>query len=209
VGPLLIAGVVVATLAVAPASAAEGQGTHFIAEAGLGYAVGSAFPESPAGMTTRIAIGAGGKLVGHPTRFYAIASLGLSTLRSTIDGPLSRARTDRDWLTWSVGLRTLTPVAGRLRLLAEVGAGQALTWGSVSLFGGREIYRAEDTSFLIEVALGVQYRAGRSFSVGARVDLQIPSSLETFDVLAELGGVPSHRAGTVNPGLTLTATLHL
>ncbi|MCA9514453.1 MAG: hypothetical protein KC635_05885 [Myxococcales bacterium] len=204
---LLIGALMLALLPLSSGARAQ-DATWFITEIQAGYAIGSAFPETPTGLETRLTGGFGGKFVNFPTRFYGVVNLtymGLGGSGAAIDD----TEIDRSWISWSFGLRTLTPIAPRLRLLLELDLGRASVSSTANVRRGREIYRNEDDSFLIELGAGLQYRFNLYFSLGARVDASIPTSFEAYDPISEIAGVPSERAGTVSPSFLISATLHL
>jgi hypothetical protein len=198
-----------AITAVGAASAESRPGTFLIAEGGAGFSVGDAFAESPSGYATRLTFGGGGKFVNFPTRFYGVVNLTLAGYSGTVGSGALQAETDRSWFAWSAGLRTLTPIARNLRVLFELSMGRASVSSEAVLGGGRERFKTEDASFLVEVGAGIQYRFAYRFSIGIRADLAIPTSLDEFDVLAELAGAKSGSAGSMNPSALATLTLHL
>ena len=190
-----------------PAHAAPS--TIFIAEAQVGYTLGSLFPESPDGLAGRLTLGAGGKFRGLPTRFYGIVSLGTASLTGTSGDALDRATTSRSWTSWSIGVRLLSPIAENLRVLGEVALGRAIVESQAVIRTGSDRYDVDDDALLVELAIGLQYRIALNFSIGARAELAIPTNLDEFDLVSEMAGGSSQDGGLMNPSLYLTLTLHL
>lgn len=204
---LLLGALLVGLLAASGPAQAQ-DATWFITEIQAGYAVGSAFPETPTGLEARLTGGFGGKFVNFPVRFYGVVNLAYQRLSGR--GPaISDTEIDRSWISWSFGLRTLTPIAPRLRLLLEADLGRASVSSTANVRAGRERYTAQDDSFLIVIGAGLQYRFNLYFSLGARVDASFATSFDAYDPISEIAGVPSERAGSVSPSVLISATLHL
>ncbi len=185
------------------------QQTFFLGEAELGYTAGCAFAEQPGGVGGRITLGAGGKLKGFPTRFYGTVSFTYTDFDGDVSGRQHQAETSRSWMSWTAGLKTLTPIAGRLRLLLGLGLGGAIVDSLAEMNGGVETLRSEDSTFLIEVGVGLQYRVNLHLSLGARADLAFPVTLDEFDVLTETNGLPSTEGTPINPSALATVTVHI
>ncbi len=184
-------------------------GTFLILEGGLSYGMGEAFPEAPSGYATELTIGAGGKPKGWPLRFYGILNLGWGSYEADVAGAVERATIRRETFSWAAGLRIVAPIKYRLRFFAESTLGGYTVGSDATLGGGVERIASDDASFLVNLGMGLQWRFNLWFSLGARVDLQIPTGLDAFDPLAEAAGVRSSDAGFSNVGLGLTATFHL
>lgn len=201
--------IALATICGVASAKAPKRGTIFLGEAEFGYAAGCAFAEQPDGVGGRVTVGAGGKLKGFPTRFYGTISFTYAEYSGDVKSSLHRAETSRSWMAWTAGLKTLTPIAGRLRLLLGLGLGGAMVDSLAEMNGGVERLRSDDSTFLIEVGVGLQYRLNLHVSLGARADLAFPVTLEEFDVLAETNGVPSSEAVPINPSALATLTVHI
>lgn len=202
-----------ATVASAPVGAQEPEralqpGTFLMAELHFGYGLGGAFAESSGGLASGITLGAGGKPRGWPLRFFGIARLGWTSLEGDVDNGLERSVIERDVFDWSFGLRVIAPITNRFRFLADTTIGGTQVESTATLGGGAERIASNDGSFLFAIGLGLQYRLHYNFSIGARMDIAIPTGLETFDALAETAGASSADAGMANLDWTLTATLH-
>jgi hypothetical protein len=204
---LLIAGSTPAAWAGEPTRRAR-PGTFFFAEAGLGFGLGEAFAEGPSGLATGFTLGAGGKPKGWPLRFFGIARFAWSELDADIDSGLERSQIERSVIDWSFGLRVIAPISGRLRFLVDTTLGGLHVESDAILGGGAERITSDDASFLVAFGLALQYRLLYNFSLGARMDIAIPTGLESFDALAEAAGASSANAGVANLGWTITATLH-
>ncbi len=206
---------VVALLVVARAGLLAGEraraapATIFIGEAWGGYSFAGAFPEDPSGPTGGVTVGLGGRPRGLPIRFYGIASLGFSHLDATRREPFDHATVTRDVVAWSFGLRTLAPLAAKLRVFADFAIGGFHVASAAVLDDGAERLESHDGSFLVSIGAGLQYRPLTHLSLGARAEFAIPTGLETFDPLAEVSGFDSDAAGAANVNVLLTATLHL
>ncbi len=183
-------------------------GTFLMAEVHLGYGLGGAFAESPDGIASGITFGAGGKPRGWPLRFFGIARFGWASLEGEVDSGLERSVIERDIFDWSFGLRVIAPITNRFRFLADTTIGGTRVDSSAVLGGGAERIDSSDGSFLVEIGLGLQYRLHYNFSIGARMDIAIPTGLEVFDALAETAGASSDDAGMANLDWALSATLH-
>ena len=209
-GPWLALAVIATSASVAHAEASRDPrpGTFFLAEAGLGYGLGEAFAEAPDGIGVAVVLGAGGKPKGWPLRFYGIARLAFADLSARIDDGLERSEVSRAVFDWSFGLRIIAPISGRLRFLVDTTFGGTQVESEATLGGGAERIASDDGSFLIAFGLGLQYRLHYNFSIGARMDIAIPTGLESFDALAEAAGARSSDAGVANLDWALTATLH-
>jgi len=179
-----------------------------LAEVDVGYGLGAAFAEDPDGFATGVTLGVGGKPKGWPLRFFGIARLSFATLSGSVDSGLEHSEVERDVCNWSFGLRVIAPIANRFRFLVDTTLGGTQVESGATLGGGAERIESDDGSFLVEFGLGVQYRLHYNFSVGARMDIAIPTGLETFDALAQAAGASSDDAGMANLGWTLSATLH-
>ncbi|PKN55592.1 MAG: hypothetical protein CVU56_20330 [Deltaproteobacteria bacterium HGW-Deltaproteobacteria-14] len=184
-------------------------GTIMIVEGQAGYTMGSVFSEGPDGFGARVTLGVGGKFKGWPTRFYGIANITTASLGGTIGSGIDRAETSRSWFSYSFGIRMLSPVARNLRFLADISLGRALVDSSATVLAGSERYQTQDDALLVEIGVGLQYRLALNVSIGARVDVAIPTNLDSFDLLGELAGSPSTDGGLMNPSFLLTVTLHL
>lgn len=183
--------------------------TWFIVEGGLGYGMGEAFAEAPTGITTGVTLGFGGKPKGWPLRFYGIVNLGWGSYDGQVESDVDRSTIERSTFSYSAGLRILAPIYRRLRFLSEVTIGGFAVASEASLANGAERVVADDGSFLVGFAAGLQWRFNLWFSLGARIELQIPTGLDAFDPIAESAGAPSSDAGVSNVGFGLTATFHL
>ncbi|MFO0746830.1 MAG: hypothetical protein U1F43_14330 [Myxococcota bacterium] len=201
----------VLTLAFATAAGAAhaAPGTFMIVEGDLGYAMGEAFPEAPTGLATGITLGAGGKPKGWPLRFYGVLNLDWESLTSDVTSPGERSSLTRDTFAWSLGLRVIAPIRNRLRFFSEVTLGGYSVASTSTLGGGAEQLSSDDGSFLVRFAAGLQWRFNMWFSLGARIDLKVPTGLQSFDAIAEAAGASSSNAGISNVGFGLTATFHL
>lgn len=184
-------------------------GTWFVVEGGLGYGMGEAFAEAPDGLATNFTLGFGGKPKGWPLRFYGIVNLGWGSYDGEVTGSLERSTIERSTFSYSAGLRILAPLYRRLRFLSEVTIGGYAVTSEGALGNGAERIAADDGSFMVGFAAGLQWRFNLWFSLGARLDLQIPTGLDSFDPIAESAGLPTSDAGISNVGFGLTATLHL
>ncbi|MCC6624698.1 MAG: hypothetical protein IT385_25840 [Deltaproteobacteria bacterium] len=184
-------------------------GTFLIAEGEVGFGLGDAFPEGPTGIVGGVTLGAGGKPRGSPLRFYGVLNLGWASYSGEVDSPIETATIERDTFAWSAGLRVISPIVRRLRFFAEATLGGYAVTTEGRLGGGAELVRADDGSFLVGFAAGLQWRFNLAFSLGARFDLAVPTSLESFDPIAEAAGAASSAAGFANLGFGLTATFHL
>jgi len=202
---LLVAGACAGTTRDAHAA----PGTIFIVEGQGGYTIGSVFSEGPDGFGGRLTLGVGGKFKGWPTRFYGIVNITSASLSGTVGSGIDRATTSRSWFAWSVGLRMLTPVALHLRFLADVSLGRAMVGSDATLLAGGERYHTDDDALLVEMGMGLQYRFTLNFALGVRVDVAIPTNLDSYDLLGELAGSASSDGGLMNPSFLLTATIHL
>ena len=183
-------------------------GTFFLLEAGLGYGVGEAFAESPDGLTTGVTLGFGGKPKGWPLRFFGIMRLSWADLSGRVETALERSEIERDVFDWAFGLRIIAPISGRFRFIVDTTFGGTQVASRATLGGGAERIASDDGSFLVAFGFGLQYRLHYNFSLGARMDVALPTGLETFDALAEAAGASSDDAGLANLGWGLTATLH-
>lgn len=183
-------------------------GAFMMAEVDFGYGLGAAFAEDPDGFATGVTLGIGGKPKGWPLRFFGIARLCFASLSGAIDSGLEHSEIERDVFNWSFGLRVIAPIANRFRFLVDTTLGGTQVQSTATLGGGAEQIESDDGSFLVEFGLGLQYRLHYNFSIGARMDVAIPTGLETFDALAETAGASSADAGMANLGWTLSATLH-
>jgi len=183
-------------------------GTFFLVEADVGFGLGEAFAESPSGLVTGLTLGFGGKPKGWPLRFFGIMRLSWSDLRARIDDGLERSAIERAIFEWSLGLRVIAPLKDRLRFLADTALGLADIRSRASLGGGAERIGSDDSSFVVTFGLGLQYRLHYNFSLGARMELVIPTGLAPFDALAETAGASSSDAGMANLSWVLAATLH-
>lgn len=183
-------------------------GTFFLVEAGLGYGLGAAFAEGPDGLTTQVTLGAGGKPKGWPLRFFGIMRFGWAWLSGDVVSALERSTIERDVFEWSVGLRIIAPISGRLRFVADTTLGATQVESRATLGAGAERIVSDDGSFLVHLGLGLQYRLHYNFSLGARMDVALPTGFESFDALAEAAGARSQDAGAANLGWGLSATLH-
>jgi len=190
-------------------SALARPGTFLIAEGGVGFGLGEAFPEAPSGVAGGVTLGVGGKPKGSPLRFYGVLNFGWGSYSGDVTSRVEHATITRDTFTWSAGLRVISPIYRRLRLFGEATLGGLAVTSEGRLGGGSELVRGDDGSFLVGFATGLQWRFNLAFSLGARVDLTIPTSLEGFDPIAEMAGAPSANAGLGNLGFGLTATFHL
>lgn len=185
------------------------RGTFLIAETQVGYSNGSAFAESPDGLGTTLTLGAGGKFKGWPVRFYGIANVSFAGLHGTVRTPIHHTDTSRSWFGYSFGLRTLAPIMRNLRLLMDVSLGEARIESRASMHGGVDTIATSDSSLILELGGGLQYRFAYHFSAGVRASLVAPVSLEQFDLLAELAGARSEQASFANTNVQFTLTLHL
>lgn len=183
-------------------------GTFLLAEVGAGYGLGEAFAEGPSGLATGVTVGAGGKPKGWPLRFFGIMRLGWASLDADVSTALERSSISRDVFEYAFGLRIIAPIEGRLRLVSDVTIGGAEVTSEATIGQGAERIASDDASFVVGFALGLQYRLHYNFSLGARMDLAIPTSFDSFDALAEAAGVSSDEAGFANMDWALTATLH-
>lgn len=183
-------------------------GTFMLAEADLGYGLGEAFAEGPDGLAGHLTFGAGGKPRGWPLRFFGIARLGWAGLAGDVDSGFERSRIKRDVFSYAFGLRVIAPIVGRLRFIADTTLGGMHVESQATLGGGAERIESDDGSFLVAFGLGLQYRMHYHFSIGVRMDIAMPTGLETFDALAEVAGADSREAGVANLDWTLGATLH-
>jgi len=206
---ILLAALVAAPAGQASAKQAAKRGSIFIVEGHAGYTLGSVFAEDPAGFGARLTLGVGGKFKGWPTRFYGIVNFSTAALTGTYGAGIDRAETERSWFGWSVGLRMLSPIARNLRFLTDLSIGQAKVDSEATILAGSERYRTEDDGLPVEIGVGLQYRLTFNFSLGARIDVAIPTNLDSFDLLGELAGAPSGAGGLMNPSFLITATLHL
>jgi len=188
--------------------AAKRPGTFLLAEVDVGYGLGGAFAESPGGLATGVTLGMGGKPKGWPLRFFGIARLAWASLEGEVDSGLERSVIARDVFDWSFGLRVIAPITGRLRFIADTTVGGTQVESSATLGGGAERIASSDGSFLVALGFGLQYRLHYNFSIGVRMEIAIPTGLETFDALAEVAGANSADAGLANLDWTLSATLH-
>ncbi|TNF31545.1 MAG: hypothetical protein EP329_12175 [Deltaproteobacteria bacterium] len=204
-----VALMLVALLAWPSGDAAAKRGTIFIVEGQAGYTLGSVFSEAPDGLGARLTLGVGGKFRGWPTRFYGIFNVTSASLSGTHGSGIDRAETTRSWFAWSAGLRMLSPIARNVRFLTDLSIGRAMVDSEATVLVGNERYRLEDDGLLVEIGIGLQYRVSLGLSLGARVDVAIPTNLDSFDLLGELAGAPSSDGGLMNPSFLLTATLHL
>jgi len=195
-------------LAAAPPALA-GRGTFLITEGELGFGVGDAFPEGPTGMAGGVTLGAGGKPKGWPLRFYGIMRLDWGGLAGTASGADEQAEIERDTFAWTAGLRIVAPMYRRLRLIVDTTLGGYSVETRGVFGGGAEELVSQDSSFLVGFGAGLQWRFTLGFSLGARLDVSIPTGLEAFDPIVETVGVPTRGAGIANLGFGLTATLHL
>lgn len=197
----------------ASARADEGRrdprpGTFFLLEAGLGYELGTAFAEAPGGLHTGVTLGVGGKPKGWPLRLFGIMRLGWAGLSGDVVTALERSTIERDVFDWSFGLRVIAPITGRLRFIADTTLGGTQVESRATLGGGAERIASDDGSFLVAFGFGLQYRLHYNFSVGARMDVALPTGLASFDQLAEAAGARSEDAGLANLGWSVSATLH-
>ncbi len=184
-------------------------GTHVIVEGQLGWGGGSAFADAPAGLVSKLTLGVGGKFKGWPVRFYAIGNVTLADYAGELQTSSGNAETNREWFAWSLGVRMLAPIAPRLRLLVDASVGAGSVSSSAILNGGREQVSASDTTSVLEMGVGLQYRLHYRFSIGLRGDFTFPLSLDAFDVVSEFAGARSSDGSAMNPSVLLTATLHL
>ncbi len=211
---LLCTTALVALLALPSSAAAQAPrprppSTFFIVEGQIGAGIGSVFAEDPDGLATRITIGGGGKLVGLPTRFYGVLNISMNSYSGVIRDEVNHASTSRSLFGWSAGLRTLTPIAPQLRLLAELSLGQVSVDSAAELYGSLERYQTVDQSFLVELGFGLQWRLNLNFSLGAKVDLSFPTNLEDYDLLGAIAGAKATDVGSFNRAILVSLTLHL
>lgn len=183
-------------------------GTFMLAEVDFGYGLGEAFAEGPDGFATNLTLGAGGKPKGWPLRFFGIARIGWWSLSSDVDNGLEASLIEREVFNWSFGLRVIAPIVSRLRLIVDTTLGGTQVESFATLGSGAERIGVSDGSFLVAFGVGLQYRLHYNFSIGARMDIAMPTGLETFDVIAEMAGIDSRDAGAANLDWTLSATLH-
>lgn len=206
---LLIAASCLAPTSAAAASGAPDPGTFLISELQVGYGFGAVFAEAPSGLAVKATIGAGGKPRGWPTRIYGVINVGVGFYGGAIAAQSGSIETERPWVSWSVGVRLLTPLDVNLRLLADISLGQACVTSRATVLDGAERYTVEDDALLVEIGLGLQYRVIRALSVGGRIEAAIPTNLDPYDLISELSGAASRDGGVVNPSFFLTATWHL
>jgi hypothetical protein len=167
---VVVLGVVVLTVplaahaqtSAAPDATAARRGTHFLVQATTGFSC-----DESMGLGYSLLLGAGGKLRGFPPRFYLI----FETARATHDrestgsgGTLTSSFTGTDV---AGGLRVLMPVAGPLRLYADVLVGG--TYGEFAVARGDGTPReAQRWTPLVDLAAGMDFRVHRNFSAGLR-----------------------------------------
>ena len=183
-------------------------GTFLLAEVDAGFGLGDAFAEGPTGLATGLTFGAGGKPKGWPLRFFGIMRLSWASLDAEVETRLERSTIEREVFGYCFGLRIIAPIEDRLRFLSDVMVGGTQITSQATLGDGAERIASDDGSFMIELAFGLQYRLHYNFSIGARMDVAIPTGLDAFDALAETAGVSSNEAGAANLDWALTATLH-
>lgn len=197
-------------LIVLPGVAARAEpGTYFLIEGDAGYEIGGAFPEGPDGWARGITIGAGAKPKGWPLRFFGIASFSWADLEGAVDGSAEGAVIERDTFTWAMGLRVIAPIAARLRAIVDTTLGSTAVESTATLGRGAERIVSRDDGFTVGIRLGLQWRLHYRVSLGARMDLILPTGLASFDPLAEAAGVSSGDAGAANAAFGLSATFHL
>ncbi len=189
-------------------SSAPKPGTFMMFEADFGYGVGAAFAENPGGLATGLTFGVGGKPKGWPLRFFGIARVGWGFLEGTVDAGVEHAVLERSVFNWGFGLRVIAPIANRFRLWVDTTLGGLQGESTATLAGGAERIASNDGSFLVEFGVGLQYRIHLNFSIGVRMDIAIPTGLESFDPMVETAGLSSDEAGLANLDWTLNATLH-
>jgi hypothetical protein len=187
---------------------AGAPGTFLVAEGQAGYAFGGAFAEAPGGVGLRVAVGAGGRVGASGLRLYGVASVTFAELSGAVSGLAQSATTSRSWTAWTLGLRALHPIFGRLRVLGEISLGQALVESRAVLNRGAEVYADRDDALLVDVAVGLQYRVGLHLSLGTRCDLAVPTNLEAFDVIGAFAGAGA-QGGAFNVSTLGTLTVHL
>ncbi len=183
-------------------------GTFMMFEADFGYGLGAAFAENPGGLAAGLTFGAGGKPRGWPLRFFGIARAGWAFLEGTVEAGVERSVLERSVFSWGFGLRVIAPIANRFRLLVDTTLGGLQVESTATLAGGAERIASNDGSFLVEFGLGLQYRVHLNLSIGLRMDIAIPTGLETFDPMVETAGLSSGEAGIANLDWTLNVALH-
>jgi len=188
--------------------AAQPSPSYWMAELDLGWGVGAAFPESPDGLKTGIALGVGGSPGGSPLRFHLMLHLDFQELSAAGSSRLEPTSIERSLVQTTVGMRLGAMFSSRARGFFEVGLGHLFVATKAALGGGMERFELSDDSFVLQLALGAQYRLHQHFSLGLRMDLSMPTGLLAFDPLAEMAGADGNDGGAVNFDWALTTTFH-
>ena len=145
-----------------PEATAARRGTHFLLQATAGFSC-----DESMGLGYGVLLGVGGKLRGFPPRFYLLFEASRATHDRESHGSAGSLTSSFTGTDVAGGLRVLMPVAGPLRLYADV-----LVGGTHGEFG---LTRAEGTpresqrwSPLVDLAAGMDFRFHRNLSAGLR-----------------------------------------
>lgn len=182
--------------------------SYWIAELDLGWGVGAAFPESPDGLKAGIALGVGGAPGGSSLRFHLMLHLDLQALSADGLSRLEPTSINRSLMQTTVGLRIGAMFSSRARGFFELGLGHLFVETEAQVGGGSERFEQSDDSFVLQLAVGAQYRLHQHFSVGFRMDLSLPTGLQRFDPLAEMAGADGSDGGAGNVDWVLTTVFH-
>ncbi len=190
------------------AQAVQPSPSYWLAELDLGWGAGAAFPESPDGLKTGIALGVGGSPGGSPLRFHLMLHLDFQELSGDALSRLEPTSIERSLVQTTVGMRLGAMFSSRARGFIEIGLGHLFVATRAELGGGSERFEQSDDSFVLQFALGAQYRLHHYFSLGLRMDMSMPTGLMAFDPLAEMAGADGTDGGAINFDWALTTTFH-
>jgi opacity protein-like surface antigen len=212
IGSMKAAGVAVVAMiwALSPGAvrAAQPSPSYWMAELDLGWGVGAAFPDSPGGLKTGVALGVGGSPGVSPLRFHLMLHLDFQELSADGLSRLEPTWIERSLVQATVGMRLGAMLSSRARGYVELGLGHLFVATRAELGGGAERFEQSDDSFVLQFAVGAQYRLHHHFSLGLRMDMSIPTGLMAFDPLAEMAGADGNDGGAVNFDWALTTTFH-
>jgi hypothetical protein len=164
--------------------------TWFMAEFGLGPAIGSGFPEYPVGVGLRGALGVGGGFEGSPFRFYALATLRYTSMWAHTESGTLSSDINRKLFDVSGDLRILWALS-RFRLMFDLGLGGSFL-SSTADINGRQTFQTDDARFAVYVAGGIGYRFARWLSASVLVEGVIPTTRPQADFVASASRLPDN-----------------
>lgn len=195
---LLFSGLVAAATS-SPREAHAG-GSYFLLEADTGFAE-SAYDGGDPGIYYGFRSGLTWKPKGSPIRFHLLMGAGLrnSQLLGAQAGLIYAA--EQYDLDLYVSTRVVVPVFG-VRLYAEVGAGDRLSFQSLTRdpsLGGLSV---SSDQFLLLTAIGAQVRLTENISAGLRVEMN-PLAVDSTLISHITGYAPTHlrMSGIIHVGL--------